>query len=226
MSSDRKKKKKKDSRGLLIDAYVGGKDKPSFESWLRTFKRRYTLDQSDYRDFRGSADDTRVGRVDPVAAYRFQRLTARDMIRFEPFYRQLALLGYDLGSYEGIDRFWKMKQPERDRLYYVLQDPDRFKAQVEQDFFGEFKRYFKDFQKMFAEFFEHVQEEDPSFDPEDLKAHYKFMGLKPKDGVARVKERYRILAFKYHPDHGGDETRMKALNIAYAAVLRDALGRG
>jgi hypothetical protein len=111
--------KKKSRRGLLVDAWVGEKPAPSFESWLWTFKKRYRLDQPDFRHYRRSAPETEAN-VDPVAAYRFQRLTAKERVRFEPYLKQLAQLGYDLRSYEGVDRFWRLSQAERDRLYYEI----------------------------------------------------------------------------------------------------------
>jgi len=214
-----KKKERSSRRGGLVDTWVGDKPRSTFEGWLRAFKKRYRPDQPDYRDLRGSKVQG-VGRVDPVAAYRFQRLPAQDLVRFRNYFRQLALLGYDLGTFEGIDKFWRLKQTERDRLYYQVQDPDKFRKKVREDFFEEFRRHFTDFQKRFAEFFEHFQESEPSFNPDDLAAHYRFLGLSTQADVDQVKDRYRILAFKFHPDQGGDEDKMKALNIAYAAVLR------
>ena len=224
MARDSEYKKDQPSRpGKRIDVRIGEETEPLFARWLRAFKQRYKLDQPDYRDFRGSRTEG-AGRVDPVAAYRFQRLTARDRIRFTQHTRELAKLGYDLRTYEGIDKFWRLSQAERDRLYYVCQDPEQFKDQVRRDFFDGFKAHFGDFQARFAEFFQDFQETEPSFDPDDLAAHYRCLGLSPDAPVEIVKDRYRALAYQYHPDHGGDEARMKALNIAYASVMRAAKG--
>ena len=224
MARDSEYKKDQPSRpGKRIDVRIGEETEPLFARWLRAFKQRYKLDQPDYRDFRGSRTEG-AGRVDPVAAYRFQRLTARDRIRFTQHTRELAKLGYDLRTYEGIDKFWRLSQAERDRLYYVCQDPEQFKDQVRRDFFDGFKAHFSDFQARFAEFFQDFQEAEPSFDPNDLAAHYRYLGLSPDAPVEIVKDRYRALAYQYHPDHGGDEAKMKALNIAYASVMRAAKG--
>ena len=38
--------------------------------------------------------------------------------------------------------------------------------------------------------------------------------------VAETKSLYRSLAFKFHPDHGGDVEKMKALNNEYHAHLK------
>jgi len=217
-------KGKPDRTGRVIDTWVGDKPRSSFEGWLRRFRRKYTPDQPDFRHYRGSAENA-PGRTDPVAAYRFQRLTAQDLFRFQPFILQLALLGFDLRTFEGIDRFWRLSRPERDRLFYMVQDPDRFRDRIKKDFFEEFKRHFGDFQKRFAQFFEHIHTEELSFDPKEVERHYRFMGLDRSATEGEIKDRYRRLAFEFHPDHGGDEDRMKALNIAYAAVLRAAMGR-
>ena len=213
--------------GRHVDTWVGQKPGSTFDGLLRAFKKKYDLDQPDYRHYRGSAEDSPLSRVDPVAAYRFQQLSSRDLVRFEPYFHRLALLGYNLRSYEGVDKFWRLSKAERDKLYYVVQDKERFRTRIRQDFFEEFRRHFDDFQTRFAEFFEHFQESEPTFDPQDLEGHYRFLGLGKKATEAEIKERYRILAFRYHPDKGGDEERMKALNVSYAAVLRAAReGRG
>lgn len=211
--------------GRFVDTWVGQKPGSTFDGLLRAFKKKYTLDQSDYRHFRGSAEDSPLGRVDPVAAYRFQRLSSGDLVRFEPYFHRLGLLGYNLKTFEGVDKFWRLSKKERDKLFYVVQDEERFKSRIRKDFFDEFRRHFDDFQQRFAEFFEDFQESEPTFDPEDLEAHYHFLGLSRTAAEAEVKERYRILAFRYHPDHGGDEEKMKGLNVAYAAVLREARER-
>ncbi len=215
----RESKKDPAGPGRFVDTWVGPKPRTTFDGLLRAFKKKYKLDQSDYRHYRGSAEEA-VGRVDPVAAYRFQQLSSRDLVRFEPYFHRLAMLGYDLRSYEGVDKFWRLSKAERDKLYYAVQDEERFKTRIRQDFFEEFRRHFDDFQERFSEFFEHFQESEPTFDPEDLEGHYRYLGLNQGATEAELKERYRTLAFRYHPDKGGDEERMKALNVSYAAVLR------
>ncbi len=205
------KKDPPQNRGRRIDAWVGDKPPTSFAAWLRAFKKRYAVDPSDFSE-----------QTDPAAGRRFERLTARDRVRFQPFFRELAWLGYDLRTFEGIDKFWALGQAERDRLFYIVQDPKRFRSKVREDYFGGFKKYFKDFQDRFTEFFEHFQEAEPSAAPADLAAHQRFMGLSPQASERQIKERYHLLAFKFHPDQGGDEDKMKALNIAYAALIRAA----
>ena len=141
------------------------------------------------------------------------------------FDQQLARLGFNLKTFDGIDKFRALSRAERDRLFYIVQDPDRFRERVRQDYFEGFRETFKDFQARFTEFYEHFQETAPSFDPADLVAHHRFMNLRDGAAEAEIKERYRILAFKHHPDHGGDAEKMKSLNIAYAALVRVARER-
>ncbi|HYX91633.1 MAG TPA: J domain-containing protein, partial [Myxococcaceae bacterium] len=48
---------------------------------------------------------------------------------------------------------------------------------------------------------------------------YRVLGLSPLATVAEVKERYRELAFRTHPDRGGNAERMRELNLAYERIL-------
>lgn len=212
----------KPQTGRLVDAWVG--DKPrrkTFRDYLTHYRRRYERRSGGF-DAVGRVGP--VGPVDPVAAYRAERLTDRDRARFAPFARELAMLGYDLDTEEGIDRFWRLGAAEQNRLYYAVQNPRQFKARVQAEFFEAFRSQFDDFQARFNQFFETFKETEPSFDPEDIETHQKFMNLDRAADRAAIKERYRLLALRYHPDHGGDEERMKALNIAYAALMRRAAG--
>lgn len=43
--------------------------------------------------------------------------------------------------------------------------------------------------------------------------------------VQEIKSLFRELAFKYHPDHGGDEETMKQLNNEYQAALKGCNGQ-
>lgn len=59
---------------------------------------------------------------------------------------------------------------------------------------------------------------------------YRLLGVAPGDPLDVIRERYRELARAAHPDHGGSQERMQALNAAYERVLdhrrersRDAL---
>jgi len=53
--------------------------------------------------------------------------------------------------------------------------------------------------------------------------YYSVLGVEPKATATRIKESYRTLAFKFHPDHSDDPAcadKMKGINEAYA-VLSD-----
>jgi hypothetical protein len=43
--------------------------------------------------------------------------------------------------------------------------------------------------------------------------------------VEEIKAQYRKLAFKFHPDHGGDLERMKELNLQYEKALKNCNGQ-
>lgn len=220
--------KKDDStpkRGGRINVWVGEKPANAFERHLNLWKQRYQVDQPDFRDYRGSRPAGDRTNVDPAAAYRFDNLPVWERVRFHDHHDELARLGYDLRTFEGVDRFKALTQPERDRLFYVVQDRDRFIEQVKANYFESFRSYFKDFQKRFAEFFEDFEQAEPSYDPENLAAHYRFMNLTAQSTIAQIRDRYRTLAFRMHPDQGGDMEKMKALNIAYTAIMQQALTR-
>lgn len=49
---------------------------------------------------------------------------------------------------------------------------------------------------------------------------YRVLGVSPMDSAEVVKNRYRELAFRSHPDRsGGSQDRMRTLNLAYERVL-------
>ncbi len=48
---------------------------------------------------------------------------------------------------------------------------------------------------------------------------YRVLGLSPLASPAEVRERYRELAFRSHPDRGGAEHKMQELNLAYERIL-------
>ena len=60
------------------------------------------------------------------------------------------------------------------------------------------------------------------------KDYYRILGIEPTASVKEIKNAYRELAFKYHPDRNQDNpdavNQMKAVNEAYA-VLSDATKR-
>lgn len=48
---------------------------------------------------------------------------------------------------------------------------------------------------------------------------YRVLGVSPSDGTDLIRERYRELARAAHPDHGGSQAKMQALNAAYERIL-------
>jgi hypothetical protein len=48
---------------------------------------------------------------------------------------------------------------------------------------------------------------------------YRVLGCAETDPVDLIKERYRALARAHHPDAGGDEAKMRALNEAWEAIV-------
>ncbi len=49
----------------------------------------------------------------------------------------------------------------------------------------------------------------------DLEICYKMLGVSPSAPWSEIESAYRRKARKHHPDHGGDEDAMRALNDAY-----------
>ena len=54
----------------------------------------------------------------------------------------------------------------------------------------------------------------------DLDLAYKMLGISPSAPWPDVEKAYRAKAKLHHPDHGGDDDVMRALNDAYAAIRR------
>ena len=48
---------------------------------------------------------------------------------------------------------------------------------------------------------------------------YRVLGVSPLASPVEVKDRYRELAFRTHPDRGGNSERMRELNLAYERIL-------
>lgn len=48
---------------------------------------------------------------------------------------------------------------------------------------------------------------------------YRVLGLSPLATLQEVRERYRELAFRTHPDRGGNAERMREVNLAYERIL-------
>ena len=54
-----------------------------------------------------------------------------------------------------------------------------------------------------------LEEQDP----------YRVLGISPVSTPQQVRERYRELAFRAHPDRGGAPERMREINLAYERIL-------
>ena len=70
---------------------------------------------------------------------------------------------------------------------------------------------------------EHVDAEAPPSPPaarEDLDLSFKLLGLSPSSPWDAIERAYRAKAKIHHPDIGGDDDTMRALNDAYARIKR------
>lgn len=65
---------------------------------------------------------------------------------------------------------------------------------------------------------EHVEEPRPS--KSDLELSYRLMGVSPTAPLEEIERAYRRKAKVHHPDLGGDEDAMRALNEAYNLIKR------
>ena len=54
----------------------------------------------------------------------------------------------------------------------------------------------------------------------DVELCYRLLGLSPSASWAEIQTAYRRKAKVHHPDHGGDEDAMRALNEAYQTLKR------
>ena len=54
----------------------------------------------------------------------------------------------------------------------------------------------------------------------DLDLSYRLMGLSPSSNWDEIERAYRSKAKLHHPDKGGDEDTMRALNEAYTQIKR------
>lgn len=54
----------------------------------------------------------------------------------------------------------------------------------------------------------------------DLEICYRLLGVSPNSSWNEIEQAYRKKAKKHHPDVGGDEDAMKALNEAYQILKR------
>lgn len=53
----------------------------------------------------------------------------------------------------------------------------------------------------------------------DSKNPYRVLGCLESDSDELIRERYRALARKHHPDAGGDEAMMRAINEAWESIV-------
>lgn len=56
--------------------------------------------------------------------------------------------------------------------------------------------------------------------PEDTDLCYKILGLSPSSAWPEIEKAYRKKAKIHHPDRGGDEDAMRALNDVYSRLKR------
>lgn len=54
---------------------------------------------------------------------------------------------------------------------------------------------------------------------EKIELARKLLGLREKTSIVEIKEAYRKLSRKWHPDHQGDVEQMQALNDAYQTLM-------
>lgn len=61
---------------------------------------------------------------------------------------------------------------------------------------------------------------DMSVSPQSVEIYYRLLGVSPSSAWAEIEKAYRKKAKLHHPDLGGDEDTMKALNEAYEILKR------
>ncbi len=66
---------------------------------------------------------------------------------------------------------------------------------------------------------EHVPD-PPRAAPRDVEVCYRLFGLSPSASWEEIERAYRTKAKIHHPDRGGDEDAMRALNEAYQQIKR------
>ena len=54
--------------------------------------------------------------------------------------------------------------------------------------------------------------------------YYAVLGITKSSSPEEIKQAYRKLAMKHHPDKGGDEAEFKKINEAYAVLGNKTLG--
>lgn len=63
-------------------------------------------------------------------------------------------------------------------------------------------------------------DDGPAPAPSNLDMCYRLLGLSPSATWEDIERAYRAKAKKHHPDHGGDEDAMRALNEAYQLLKK------
>ena len=58
----------------------------------------------------------------------------------------------------------------------------------------------------------------------DMDMCFRLLGLSPTASLDEVERAYRQKAKKHHPDHGGDDDTMRALNEAYNRIRKSRRG--
>jgi DnaJ-domain-containing protein 1 len=54
----------------------------------------------------------------------------------------------------------------------------------------------------------------------DLQDPYQILGVSPRDSDETIRNRYRELALRLHPDRGGSNERMRIVNNAFERITR------
>ena len=54
-----------------------------------------------------------------------------------------------------------------------------------------------------------------------MRNYYRILGLQNCSSLEEIKRAYRSLALKFHPDRGGSEEHMKAVNEAYEFLIKN-----
>jgi DnaJ like chaperone protein len=68
---------------------------------------------------------------------------------------------------------------------------------------------------------ERVEPEQPTRSSnQDLEVSFKLLGISPSATWDEIERAYRSKAKVHHPDRGGDQDAMRALNDAYSALKR------
>jgi len=60
----------------------------------------------------------------------------------------------------------------------------------------------------------------------DQQDPYYLMGVSPLDSAEAIRDRYRELALRRHPDRGGSSLEMAELNLAYEKIVRHRTASG